>query len=320
MDDIDQGAHDLERLVSALVFQAPDPQTIHRFMILSLRFPDTFHGMPTVSSERESRLDLVETYDRLVHDWLSGLPHDMPGRTRIMKEKLARKIATDLLLARLIRVSNFPHSKDTTSADRQANEERDEGEPVMPNQDSSSQGTMAGPHVTSSQPEDSGHHKSQKDDAGYPSAAAATRYSDDGPAQVFSTLSTFTHFDAPSKMRHNVATLLSQWQPGTDPSSYEWQLEEGDVQRTSRATTPKHRKKRPQQNAATNASAQPPTPVVPTVRTWSQPDWEPPRLQLQSSQPVVDEVPMTQMERGQFGGREGVKKSSKIKKKRAAGF
>lgn len=326
VDDIDEGAYELNRLVSALSLQTPDPQAEHRFMALPLRFPDTLYGMPAVSSEQEPRLDLVETYDSLVQDWISGLPHDIPGRTRIMKEKLARKIAADLLLARLVRLPNVPPKKDTNPVEKQLDTEQD----VMPNQDSSNQETVAGPHVSSSKPEGSAHQREQEGVAGPSGAVTGTAQPDNGPAPVFSGLSTFTHFEAPSTMRPNVATLLSHWQPGTDPSSYKWQgiaQVPEEEERASRATTPKHRlrKKRSQLSAAANALAQPPTVVVPTVRTWgSQPDGEPlPRLQLQSSQPTIAvEVPMTQVERGQFGGREGIKQSSKTKKKkkRAAGF
>lgn len=125
-------------------------------------------------------------------------------------------------------------------------------------------------------------------------------------------------------MPQNVGNLLSHWQMGVDPATYEWQktsrLLDDEGNRTG-SRTPRHRvrKKRSQLTPAPEASSLPPPPVAPMIRSWgSQPDQ--PLMPIPSSQPTPDEVPMTQVERGQFGAREAKKSSKGKKKRRAAGF
>jgi RNA polymerase I-specific transcription initiation factor RRN6 len=129
-----------------------------------------------------------------------------------------------------------------------------------------------------------------------------------------------------------VANLLSHWQVGSDPAAYSWQrmaqtLEEEDLQRVPKATTPKRRlQKKASQGTPLSSSQLPPVSSnALAAREWgSQPEvGEPSRmLRLQSSQAIEEDLPMTQVERGTFGGREASRKTSMKarKKKRAAGF
>lgn len=313
IDDIDENARDLERLISTLVPQTADSDTQRQFMTLPQRFSNLFVGLPTGTREESSKLDLLKSYDELVHDWLSGLSQNIPVRTRIMKEKIIRGIATDLLLSRVIRVSNAP-TRLPSGRVIQAGEEG----PAASQNALSSQGTTAG--LLSSMT-DQGPATPQNEAPDEPP---------DASVPIYSSLSSFTTLDTPRSMPPNVATLLSHWQPGGDPADYTWtrttqMLEEEMSQRTSRASTPKNRlrKKRSQsqsqQDMAPAASSQPTPSAVRTVRSWgTQGESEALRMQLLSSQPTLDE-PMTQIERGHFGGREASSKAKK-KKKRAAGF
>ncbi|KAH8425687.1 uncharacterized protein LDX57_003436 [Aspergillus melleus] len=106
---------------------------------------------------------------------------------------------------------------------------------------------------------------------------------------------------------------------------------DGEDSRRVLKSTASQRKPRKKVPGGSQGSSQHPTaPIpsassaVPVVREWgSQPEnSEPPAIRLQSSQHVEDDLPMTQVERGMFGGREASRKvaTKTRKKKRAAGF
>ncbi|KAJ5160624.1 uncharacterized protein N7482_007628 [Penicillium canariense] len=317
MEDIDDTAHNLTRLVSTVLSEPPVGEAHCRYIILPLKFSPVLHAMPPISSDEQSSLDFVNLYDRLVHEWVTSLSHDIPRFTCVMKERVIRGIALDILLSRLIRISNTPSSKDLPQTVEATDEHRTEREESIFSQTSSL-------HLPSSQPP-----SSQIIVTGEPtSQGPSSNTSKDPTIAAYNGLSTFTTFKKPRTMPRNVANLLSHWELGADPSTYEWQktsqmLEEEEAQRSAGPSTPRRQRSRrkPQQTAQPEASSLPPTRVAPPIRTWgSQPDNILPALPLPSSQPTVDEVPMTQMERGQFGAREA-KKSLKVRKKRrAAGF
>ncbi|KAJ5587929.1 uncharacterized protein N7459_003694 [Penicillium hispanicum] len=316
LHDIDKNAHDLARLVSTALSQHPYPQGQPGFMALPLRLSKLFHGMPTSSHEKQLTLDLLETYDRLVHEWLTDLPHDIPDLTRRMKEKIIRGVALDLLLARLIRVSNEPSDDKAPPPAQSADVDRGADRRVTSPPDLRPQ--LSSSQIPLSQTLAVRERRFQAD-------GASGDRPKEAPAPVYSNLAAFTTFKEPRAMPRNVANLLFHWQTGANPATYEWQktshlLDEREG--ASGPTTPRHRlrKKRSQRIVAPDPSSLPPTPVALTTRNWgSQPEHPPSTFPLPSSQPTMEE-PMTQMERGQFGTRE-VKKSGKNKKKRrAAGF
>ncbi|KAJ5086310.1 hypothetical protein NUU61_007617 [Penicillium alfredii] len=306
LDDIDQDAHDLKSLASAVLSRRSDAQAQYRVTILPFQFSSLFHGMPAISPEKDSELDLLEVYDRLVNEWVASLSHDMPARSRTMKAKAVRGIATDLILSRLIRISTIS-GDESPRAVVQANEDRPLEEPVVGQKTTADQPSS---QISASQATFLAEHRPETSDD------RAT----DGSTPLYSSLASFASFKAPRSTPRNVTNLLSHWQLGADPAAYQWQrttqMLDEEAQRTSRAT-PKRRlhKKRSQTVVPDTPSV--PTISVPTVRAWgSQPDSA---LQLPSSQPTLD-VPMTQTERGLFGGREAAKKTKAKKKKRAAGF
>lgn len=314
LDDIDDSADDLSRLVSTISSQRPSStQASCRHIILPLQFSKLFHGMPT----GESSLDFLETYNALVDEWVTSVPHGtrgIPNQTRVLKEKFVRAVALDLLLSRLIRVSNVSIDKRSSQGAGTVDSGRTETDRMTPSQED----TLVQPASSQkpSQPIQAMGVRRLK------SAASETS------ASTYSNLSTYTTFKEPRQIPRNVANLLSHWQMGTDPSTYVWSktsqlLEDEEAQRPPGPNTPRHRirKKRSQLTPAPDASSLPPTPVAPLVRTWgSQPDNPMAKFPLPSSQPTVDEVPMTQIERGQFGAREAKKSSKSKKKRRAAGF
>lgn len=322
VDDIDDAADEFSRLVSTVLAEVSNSQAECRYQMLPLKFSKLLYGLST--RPVQLGLDYLETYNQLVDEWVSSVPHGIrgiPDQTRVSKEKTARVVALDLLLSRLIRIRNVPSDKQPLDADETGKSDRSMHESVtssqaLPRQLESSQ--IANRPKMAIVETNSELQTNLEHGEGSSSAASAPR---------FSNLATYTTFKEPRSMPRNVANLLSHWQTGSDPSTYAWQktsqmLDNEELQRTPGPATPRHRvrKKRSQLTAVADIASLPSTPVAPMVRTWgSQPDHPVPKLPLASSQPTVDDMPMTQMERGNFGGRE-VKKSSKLKKRRAAGF
>ncbi|KAJ5995830.1 hypothetical protein N7481_002807 [Penicillium waksmanii] len=356
LDDIDQGAEDLAGLVAtALRFE--DTEAQRSFMVLPLHLSKLFHGVLNVPQGARSGLDFLDTYEQLVTDWVTSLPHGIngiPDQTRILKEKMIRQIALDLCLARLIRISNTTDSKAArTVAVESTNQHQP---PVNPTKSSSgnaiqlpsSQWQLPSSQILPTQQDSS----SQVPPSSAPSAPEEPVHENQN--KLYSNLAAFTTFREPRRQPRNVAMLLSHWKPGTDPSTYEWNktsqmLENEESQRMSAPGTPRRSRSQskrsrsrsksvaPEASTSTSASASasatatsasatalPPTPVAPMIRARaSQPSWTAvtSSLPMASSQPTLDEVPMTQIERGPFGAREGLKKTPKAKKKRrAAGF
>jgi RNA polymerase I-specific transcription initiation factor RRN6 len=285
-------------------------------MILPLQFSNTFLGLEGISPDL--RLDYLETYNHLIDDWVTLLPHGengIPDSTRVLKERSVRGITLDILLARLIRVSDVSKTARLSRESQSNDVPRTQQGPTLLEQHRSQE--LSSSQVTST-PKPSAEDKSKKP-----------------PATNYSALSTYTVFKQPRPMPQNVSNLLSHWQLGVDPTTYEWKkssrlLDENKNQAAKKPTRQRLHKRRsqllPETATATAAapeiepaSSLPPTPVAPMIRAWgSQPDQPP--MPIQSSQPTLDEEPMTQMERGLFGARE-VKKSSKAaKKKRNVGF
>lgn len=152
--------------------------------------------------------------------------------------------------------------------------------------------------------------------------------------QAYPNLSSLTTFNTQQQTPRSIATMLSHWQPGTDPASYDWQatVQEQESESETLRRTPKSRSRsrsrsrmKLSQSPGLRSSTQSATPsAVPAARHWgSQPDGANANslLKLESSQAVEEDLPMTQVERGIFGGREaGSRSAAKARKKRTAGF
>jgi RNA polymerase I-specific transcription initiation factor RRN6 len=310
-EGLDESADDVKRLVSALMPENPDPGAQCRYMLLSVQSSNEGYGIPAKLSEEADR-NFLNVYDRIVDDWMSTLPRTIPVQTRLMKEKLIRGVAADLILSRLIRISTsldgiiLPQPADAEEG--QVNEKA-----VAQNQHlhSSYFSSLSSSQIPASQSSmtNSRLFGSRRD----PMPVQQSKYA---VVPVLSGLSAFTTFKPPRPTPRNVANLLSHWSVGSNPQNYTWErIEDEETRRSSRPNTPRSRRKKRSQ---TRDQSLPPTPAVPMVRTWGSQPVAPPRINISSSQPTMDGMPMTQMERGIFGAREF--KKPKKKKKRAAGF
>lgn len=304
LDDIDQNAQDLQQLspISA-------PRNGHSFVFLPHSLSSFLSAHSVRLAESSPKLDLVGTYDSLVNDWLSCLSRHIPLRTRIMKEKVLRGVAVDLVLAR-INVSKEPHPEDQTKG-------RGTSEPSGVAYD-----TVPSKTAASERPRVGGKWRETPDISRSPNNSAGMS---DSQGPNYSSLASLTTFNSQTPSR-KATSIISHWQPGTSPVTYDWQatvqeLESGNE--TSRPASRAGSRKRSSRTRSFASQTPPATPaVLPAARIWgSQPDGAGAPVKVESSQLVEEDLPMTQVERGVFGGREASRKSvMKGRKRRAAGF
>ncbi|OJZ87936.1 hypothetical protein ASPFODRAFT_58814 [Aspergillus luchuensis CBS 106.47] len=342
LDSVEQNSRRLQEFLSshrlALLDWKADRQPSGHSSPLLVRSADFIYEV--------SGLDLPAIYDLLTNDWLAGLPHDLPGRTRFTKEKIIRGVVADLILAQIrIRVrtlsgiDKFDDSRRINSGDIPSSSMISVDDPFDASSSRSARRVSQRPAWTGN---------GSFDDPGSGTTPGSTLGREELETEnlrdmepTYTSLSAYTTFSRERNMPRKVASMLGHWQPGTDPAGYSWQRAmqlQGteESQPASKATTPKRRqrKKTPSTQGTitvnsghVSAPAPAPAPmtsVTPDVRGWgSQPEHnEAPVLRLQSSQVIEDDVPMTQIERGAFGGREAGRKNvmKARKKKRAAGF
>lgn len=273
------------------------------------------------------KLDLVDTYDGLVDDWLCGLPHHIPGRTRIMKEKAVRNVSVDIALAR-INVFSISDASKGTPLEEQTGSLRDPEPSGVANgiEPSETIASELSGLDTDRGLSTAGISNSPKHSTAMTRSMSDSQFSERDEARSYTSLASLTTFNSELPMSGNVTTMLSHWQPGTNPATYVWQLTVQEQVSESEMSRPSSRggsQKRSSQGRAFDSQTPPAMPpVYPAVRTWgSQPDDAGGPMKVESSQVIDDDLPMTQTERGMFGGREASRKSvMKARKKRAAGF
>lgn len=342
LDSVEQNSRRLQEFLSshhlALLDWKADRQPSGHSSPLLVRSADFIYEV--------SGLDLPAIYDLLTNDWLAGLPHDLPGRTRFTKEKIIRGVVADLILAQIrIRVRTLS-GIDKLDDSRRINSGDIPSSSMISVDDPFDASSSRSARRVSQRPAWTGN--GSFDDPGSGTTPGSTLGREELETEslrdmepTYTSLSAYTTFSRERNMPRKVASMLGHWQPGTDPAGYNWQRAmqlQGteESQPASKATTPKRRqrKKTPSTQGTitvnsghVSAPAPAPAPmtsVTPDVRGWgSQPEHnEAPVLRLQSSQVIEDDVPMTQIERGAFGGREAGRKNvmKARKKKRAAGF
>ncbi|OJJ49524.1 hypothetical protein ASPZODRAFT_127998 [Penicilliopsis zonata CBS 506.65] len=309
LDDIDQNTRDFKLALA----EAMDNPTESRYRLDFVPTGSVIglsNGPAGMQRTPSTGLDLIYTYDWLVNEWLSTLPPDMPGRSRVVKEKIIRGIVVDMLMSQIRIMPTLP---DSTLGDSTES---------------------AGHDLSSVNMEADSIRKTSDINDLYPSqpsnwtpmevSNAASQQTKDRTTNCYDALSSLTTLEKRSPSRR-VSSVLAHWTPGSDPCTYDWERSVQALQTVEVRTPKRIARRKPSRNLGSDPSLTPAfTPkAAPSTREWgSQPQNEMPRIQIQSSQMREDDIPMTQVERGLFGGREASKKvSSKTrKKKRAAGF
>lgn len=308
LDDIDQNERGLEGLLSELECDSPGSQC----RLVSQ--PQAVTGFQSNAKQplNSVQWNLIKTYDCLVNTWLSALPHDIPGRTRIMKEKTIRRIAGDLALTRVIMARGLDYHLDESDPGRASNQR---GDSLV------FDGTVGNPSsepISGTAPQSS--IRTELD--------GTTTHETNG---IYTSLSSHTNSIDKRTPPQSVASILGHWPTGADPASYDWQqiastLDVEEPHRAARSTTPKatpRPKKLQGQGVNLDSPATNEPPATFTPRVWgSQTQAGESSRAIQSSQVMEEDLPMTQMERGIFGGRDAERRGAAKarKKKRAAGF
>lgn len=299
---------------------APSSQQHYRLSALPL--PISVTSLLSVATPaRPSDMSLTALYDSVVFDWLSPLAEQVPTKVRIFKERMIRSLVTEILFSRIslvpVRIDEEKivnvEGMDSNDIDSTVGSQQGTGESIplqeilLTSQDINSTSALTSPHELSE--------------------------------SAFRVLRRYTtvHSQVPPNKR--VLTTISHWEPGTDPSNYNWdktvrelkgKQSQSDQQSAARRRQRREERKRRQSGIIeAQVLSQPSTPrVAESVRMWgSQPD----RVSgatssvepgIWSSQAVEEEIPLTQVERGVFGGREASRKTvvKERKKRRAAGF
>lgn len=227
--------------------------------------------------------DVSGLYDELIRDWLSALSEEIPAWTRLSKEKSIRNLSTELSLASMAYVGMQPSNGQTTPQRSVSRLSWSQDSQPLPSQDDGRE-----------------------------------TYDMLGLGMLAQQVTNNALSDA-------TENILSQWNIGEDPDSVDWKKFASQETATSQATTPRRTPSRSRSRSRGLAEIPKPrrsSPIVPIIQApgGSQPQQDF-RYNIQSSQLTEDNLPMTQIERGIFGGRQaGQQKTVRARKKRAAGF
>ena len=337
LNDIDQNANEFQHFMDSFLNEV-DGVCQYRPFKVDTHYPFNRIRNPAASFDALPQPDITLLYDSLVQDWLAPLPADVSNRIRIAKEKLIRNIAAELSLARVV-IFRAPDEgiaqagKGHSRASSQPNMLQDYKFPPTSQMSEYGVSSSFGPNKSSSLP-------------GTPSSSQPPQLpSQDSKGTPYSRLRLYTSIHEQPPLSKSVSNLLAHWQPGSDPSTYDWQktaqaldVEEAQEERMKRSTS-KRKKRENSRRARSQSQTQlsgptdsfPPSSSVPVVRTFGgQPQGKAsmPIVGVPQSSQVTEMFPSSQFPSSQFergvlsGGEVGAKARAKgkAKKKRAAGF
>ncbi|KAJ4301356.1 hypothetical protein N0V90_003448 [Kalmusia sp. IMI 367209] len=190
VDDVDEVSAHLQKLFPTEGFASPS----------KLKKIASSHVLGFENDGNEVPSSLSFIYDLLLQNWIAPLPGRIPARIRHTKERMARRIAAELMLA----------------STRLRKPEKHEALDV-PSQDSAVALSSSAPDFQS--------QSSQLNDSNSPSASPAP---DSRPVDPLSRLSEHLHINT-SKVPvipPSIKQVLSHWQLGADPSTYNWESTE----------------------------------------------------------------------------------------------
>jgi RNA polymerase I-specific transcription initiation factor RRN6 len=206
--------------------------------------------LPGLLSKNHPAGIFAPTYDAIVSDWITPLHNKVPGRVRLAKQQLARRLAAELTLAsHILRIEDIEEHPESQQDANPTKESQSWDLPM---------------HLASSQVQTpfASQLKSQSQSVlptpsptGTPSVTTASSRATTLFSAEISNLSKFTTFtkSTPSALPRSLSKLLSHWTPGTDPASYDWvatsrsisqrtREEDADSQLTEKQRARAHRK------------------------------------------------------------------------------
>ncbi|KAF1965289.1 hypothetical protein BU23DRAFT_604296 [Bimuria novae-zelandiae CBS 107.79] len=198
VDDIDEVSAKLEEL--SLTEHASS---------LELRRIASDHVLGFVDDKVQESLPLSSVYDLVLQNWVASLPGSIPARIRQNKERMARRIATGLVLAS----TRVRESKDVDFTATHPG----------PSQDSAVALSLSLP-LYSSQPDLQLPSSQPNESNGFDVPPAPNTVSSDLLTRLSKHLA--VNSSKPLEIRPSISQVLTHWQLGTDPSKYDWEATE----------------------------------------------------------------------------------------------
>jgi RNA polymerase I-specific transcription initiation factor RRN6 len=319
-EDLEQGAPILQQFFQSL--QEDEEAEASSALVLSNL--TLCPGIEFETLEDSSLPDLLKVYDQVAENWIASLPLRVPDITRLAKFKIARKLAVELCL------SSIGVSLRNKASEAPSLPVHDGKEPPDLLQRSAAASREGSPALFSSQisptplPESGfGLPTPEQTPSLYSQSHASASELGEDPAIL-----RLRQFAVSIKSKPDLETskILSHWPaaPGVDPATYSYDAiqrkaaadESGEESDRGKRRDHIRRKRRIERflsresTAAAESSSQ--SGFAPFG---SQPDVG----HTGFSSQMIDDVPMTQPDRGAFGSRVTQSKT-KPKKKKAAGF
>jgi RNA polymerase I-specific transcription initiation factor RRN6 len=220
---------------------------------------------------------ISDVYDSILQSWIATLPRDAPLRIRQHKERLARRIAAEVILAgtRLLQREVQPNNE---KAQPGISQDSAISVPILSSQPlDSSQTSLPSPQTLPTPPlsrsetqppssQSSAFLSSQNNLSQQPSLSKAYPLAD--PLTRLGKHLKFNE-DSASQLSipESVDQLLRHWQPGVDPRTYDWNatelanrvdvIDETSQQQLEKARKRKERQERKQRREDELAQAQP---------------------------------------------------------------
>ena len=165
--------------------------------------------------------DLSATYGDISRDWIANLPENLSELARSTKEQLAKRMAAEVFLAGHILLPDERLSEQTkqTQPDLSIEEKVDEWNLPMRSAASGAASSSQIQHGTPRLPTPSNTMPSR---ATTPSAMTSTSLPSTHITHDITHLTKYTTFSKPALPRYT-SRVLAHWDPGTDPSDYDWQ-------------------------------------------------------------------------------------------------
>jgi RNA polymerase I-specific transcription initiation factor RRN6 len=331
VSDIDEASTKLKEFLDNNILQSS--HVLHRIAPLNiLQLPE---------SEEPSIADL---YDSILQEWIAPIPAEVSTRVRQAKERLARRVAAEVTLASL----RLQHHRDVTLSQDEGNRVSLPNLPAKPFGVSSLDADMF-PSSLPTPPPSSVPPSLQPPSSPSVPASSLSTLTIDPLSRLSKHLVVNNESLTPTVIPPSVKELLSHWQLGSDPHTYEWEATEralqpeaeDDVSQELREKERKRKERREKRQrredelmrAKSHSHNQPTFPrsspgptfggiggssQVPVPTSSQMPSQVQTQLHGFGGFGVFGGMPQSQVEPGRFGGRPDKKK--KKGKSRVSGF
>jgi len=212
----------------------------------------------------EEQPTISSVYDSILQNWIASLPSDVSLRIRQRKERLARRVAAEVMLS-ITRIQQRKSQAQVTAPEPSLSQDSGIAMPVLSSQPVATNSTDPTSWMSSQPlPTPSSSQSESSSQSSVPSISTT-----DPLARLRKHLKfrDDTVAEPQTAMPPNVSQLLSHWQPGVDPQTYDWEaieradraehLDEGSQKRAEKARKRKERRERNQQRENDLARAQP---------------------------------------------------------------